>query len=138
MKTDTICQDTPCDRGIAERPRYYARQLITSDDLTLEQEYFRNRLRAHNRLLHGWGVVCGAHVCPSPSSTTSGYKPWEVIVEPGYILGPYGDEIIIDCRRMVDLRTSGVTGAAGEPDMGSIDPWCSQVYVPRCLTGPLY
>ncbi|HUS12418.1 MAG TPA: hypothetical protein VMZ30_18265 [Pyrinomonadaceae bacterium] len=138
MKTDTISRELSCDRGVAERPRYYARQLITSDDLTLEQEYFRNKLRAHNRLLHGWGVVCGAHVCPRPAAGDWGYRPWEVVIEPGYIMGPYGDEIIIDCERVVDLRTNGVTGCTGEPSMESVDPWCSQVYVPRDLTEPLY
>jgi hypothetical protein len=68
MKTDTICADMSCDRNMAERPRYYARQLITSDDLTLEQDYFRNRMRLHNRMLHGWGVVCGAQVCLVPQT----------------------------------------------------------------------
>jgi len=43
--------------------------------------------------LHGWGVVCGAIVCPvfdSKKEMTS----WLVNVSPGYILGPYGDEIV--------------------------------------------
>ncbi len=137
MKTNTICQDTPCERGVSERPRYYARQLITADDLTLEQEYFRNKMRAHNRLLHGWGVVCGAHVCPNPD-TNGGYKPWEVIVEPGYVLGPYGDDIVIDRPRVFDLRTAGVSGTTGEPGMEMFDPWCSQVSVSRSVTGERY
>ena len=139
MKTDTICRTSQCDQGVAERPRYYARQLITSDDLTLEQEYFRNKLRAHNRLLHGWGVVCGAQVCPSPGSKASdGYRPWEVVVDPGYILGPYGDEIVIPRPRVIDLRTSGISGTSGSTGMDSLDPWCSEVYVPRSMDGPLY
>jgi hypothetical protein len=137
MKTETICQVTPCDRGVAERPRYYARQLITSDDLTLEQEYFRNKLRAHNRMLHGWGVVCGAHVCPYRGADGN-YQPWEVVVEPGYILGPYGDEIVIDRKRVIPLRTAGVSGATGDSNMETVDPWCSEVYVPRSLTGDLF
>jgi len=138
MKTDTICQDTPCDRGVAELPRFYARQLITADDLTLEQEYFRNKLRAHNRLLHGWGVVCGARVCRSPNPNGGGYKPWEVVVHPGYILGPYGDEIVIDRERVFDLRTAGVIGRPDDPGMEMVDPWCSQVYRTDPLTGDLY
>ncbi len=137
MKTNTICQDVPCERGVTERPRYYARQLITADDLTLEQEYFRNKMRVHNRLMHGWGVVCGAHVCPNPD-TNGGYKPWEVIVEPGYVLGPYGDDIVIDRARVFDLRTAGVSGTTGEPGMDMFDPWCSQVSVPRDVTGERY
>src|SRR5215470_1511513 len=79
-----------------ERVRYFPRQLVTADDLTQDQEYFRNKLRRHNRLLHGWGVVCGARV-------KKGAGDCEVVIEPGYLLGPHGDEIGIDCERTVDL-----------------------------------
>jgi hypothetical protein len=140
MKTETICRDQPCDHIIAERPRYYARQLITADDLTLEQDYFRDKLRRHNRLLHGWGVVCGAQVCPVPKAnaqSTSDVEPWRVRVECGYLLGPYGDEITLDCPRTVDLRTQGVTGVTGEPCVQTPDPWCSEIFEPR-QAGDLY
>jgi len=60
-----------------------------------------------------------------------------VIVQPGYALGPYGDEIILDCTRTVDLRTVGVSGVTGGPCVDVPDPWCSQVTVPR-NTGTLY
>ena len=158
MKTNTVCRDVPCDQGVAERPRYYARQLITPDDLTLEQEYFRSKLRMHNRMLHGWGVVCGALVCFVPKATSSKngngaskngseankngsatttngeeFEPWKVRVKPGYILGPYGDEINIDCTRVVDLRSRGVTGVTGEPCAEASDPWCSDVF--ECREG---
>src|SRR5579884_772449 len=140
---------SPCDTSIAERPRYFPRQLITPDDLTLEQEYFRNKLRRHNRIMHGWGVVCGAKVCPVPvangaasdptgASAASSFQPWLVTVSPGYILGPYGDEIIIDCCRTVDLRTAGITGVTGEPCVQAPDPWCTDVYVQRDPNAPLY
>jgi hypothetical protein len=96
MKTNTNCcsaSASPCDSSIAELPRYYPRQLITPDDLTLEQNYFRDRMRRHNRLLHGWGVVCGALVCPVPNPKVTGpsdqFLPWQVKVQQGYILGPY-------------------------------------------------
>lgn len=151
MKTDTVCGVAPCDQSVTERPRYYPRQLITSDDLTLEQEYFRSKLRMHNRMLHGWGVVCGALVCLVPKaavgstgngttkngngSTKNGngttkddFEPWKVMVKPGYILGPYGDEINLDCMRTVDLRTAGVMGVTGDTCVEATDPWCSQVF----------
>ena len=131
MKTNTGCVDMVCDRGVAELPRFFPRQLITSDDLTLEQEYFRNKLRMHNRMLHGWGVVCGAQVCMVPRANGNGngeFEPWKVYVKPGYILGPCGDEIVIDCARIVDLRTSGVTGISGEPCVDAVDPWCVEVF----------
>ncbi len=149
MKNNNCGTVSPCDTSIAERPRYFPRQLITPDDLTLEQEYFRNKLRRHNRLMHGWGVVCGAKVCPvsaadgaptdpAGASAASSFQPWRVAVSPGYILGPYGDEIIIDCCRTVDLRTAGTTGVTGEPCVQAPDPWCTDVYVQRDPNAPLY
>lgn len=143
MKTQSTCcggATTSCDSTIAEVPRYYPRQLITPEDLTLEQDYFRDRMRRHNRLLHGWGVVCGALVCPVSTTDINGavsLTPWQVTIQPGYALGPYGDEIILDCVRTVDLRTNGVSGVTGEPCVDVPDPWCSQVTVPR-TTGTLY
>ena len=135
------CLDNPCDSTIAELPRYYPRQLITPDDLTLEQNYFRDRMRRHNRLMHGWGVVCGALVCPVPSPSGSDptvpFVAWQVQVQTGYVLGPCGDEIILDCPRIVDLRTGGVSGVTGDPCVEPVDPWCSQVFTPP-TTSTLY
>ena len=146
MNTNTNCcgggvTTTVCDSTIAELPRYYPRQLITPDDLTLEQNYFRDRMRRHNRLLHGWGVVCGALVCPVSTTNADGsvtFTPWQVKVQKGYALGPYGDEIILDCCRTVDLRTSGCSGVTGEPCIDAPDPWCSQVFTPPSTTNVLY
>ncbi len=151
--------------GIQERPRYYPRQLMTPDELTLEAEYFRDRMRRHNVYLHGWGVVCGALVCTVPAKSTAATntptrisasdatyrqqrgdsgatptdvpatEPWIVRVEPGYILGPYGDEIIIDCTREVPLRGTGVSSCGDVTD--ALDPWCSEVYVKQ-KEGPRY
>ncbi len=42
-----------------ERVHYFPRQLITANDMTAEQDYFRQKQRRHNRFLHGsrGGVV---------------------------------------------------------------------------------
>ena len=37
-----------------ERMRYFPRQLLTADDMRTEQEYFREKMRRHNRYLVGW------------------------------------------------------------------------------------
>jgi hypothetical protein len=100
------CQTHTSKPSLHERPRYYARQLVTPDDLTLEQNYFRAKLRRHNRYLHGWGVVCGADVVPATKRDLTGthQQPWKVIVKTGYVLGPYGDEIFIEADQCVDVR----------------------------------
>ncbi len=76
------------DTGLL-RPRYFDRQQLRAADLTVAQEYLRDRLRRHNRFLHGWGVVCGAEV------TKVAGNPWEVHIAEGYILTPHGDEVYI-------------------------------------------
>jgi hypothetical protein len=126
-----------CEKAYAERPRYFPRQPITAGDMTLEQDYFRQKMRRHNRLLHGWGVVCGAQVCVvmREDGTT---EPWKAIVKSGYILGPYGDEIMIDCDRCFDLRTRCLSGMAGEKCEERVDPWCSEHYVRPERSGDLY
>ena len=130
MKKTTMTQNC-CETGFLERPRYFARQLLTPAEMTLEQTYFRDKFRRHCRLMHGWGVVCGAVVCIVQRTDGGGPEPWKVRVSPGYILGPYGDEIVIDKQRIIDLRTPGTTGCAGENPVEEIDPWCSQVWVER-------
>jgi hypothetical protein len=120
--------EVACETTTVCRPRYFPRQIITPDELTLEQDYFRARLRWHNLLLHGWGVVCGAKVCLKPKEGGNGHVPWQVVVDRGYAIGPCGDEIILDCPRTVDLRTSGVTGTSGDPCGEPVDVWCTDVY----------
>jgi hypothetical protein len=71
------------------------------------------------------------------TANRSEFEPWLVRVKPGYILGPYGDEILLDCARIVDLRKQSVTGITGEPCVDVPDPWCSDVYEAR-EPGPLF
>jgi hypothetical protein len=131
MKTMTKFVREFCAEGLFERPRYFPRQLITPAEMTLEQNYFRDKMRRHNRLLHGWGVVCGARVCPVPNPDRSDAEPWKVAVHPGYILGPYGDEIVIDRERVIDLRAEGLISVCGEPEGEATDPWRSDVFIRR-------
>lgn len=143
MKSASVCDHELCESTILERPRYFPRQLISDTELTQEQNYFRDKLRRHNRLLHGWGVVCGALVCPYVKDPAKGeLEPWKVVIHPGYILGPYGDEIVIGCERIFDLRTACLPGVSGDPcaetPVETVDPWCSEVFVKQDAPSPLY
>lgn len=129
--------DTFEHMGVLERPRYFGGQVITPAELNLQHSYLHDKIRRLTFFLHGWGVVCGATVAPviappDPGQTSSGtLQPWLIQVLPGYVLGPYGDEIVIDCPRVVDLRTQGTTGACGDSTSSAgapaqaMDPWCS-------------
>ena len=47
--------DRICEGNVPslERTRFFPRQLVTPDDLTQDQIYFRDTHRRHNRMLHG-------------------------------------------------------------------------------------
>ena len=87
------------------RLRYFHGQPLGALDLRREQSYHREHARLHNRLLHGWGFVCGLEVDVAPrreprecedDPTTS-----EVIVHPGAALDCRGNEIVVRHPRPV-------------------------------------
>lgn len=110
-----------------ERPRFFARQLVTPAELNLAGDYVLERLRRHNRLLHGWGVACGAQVCRVPGDDGVAL-PWKVKIRPGHLIDGHGNEVTIDCDRVVDLRVGVTTSACGDPPGEVRDPWCRDVY----------
>jgi hypothetical protein len=91
-----------------ERVRYFTGQLLDEADFLEEQHYHVEKARRHNRMLHGWGVVCGLCVRP-------GAAGWELTVEPGYALDPYGNEIVVGDEVTVDLCTEDDEGNAVSP-----------------------
>src|SRR5262245_30706480 len=73
------------------RPRFFAGQLLTEEDLNRLDHYVVEKNRLHNRYLVGWGVACGLEVvCDACDSD-------HVVVRTGYALSPCGDDIIV-CR----------------------------------------
>lgn len=78
------------------RPRFFAGQLLTEEDLNRLDHYLRAKNRLHNRYLHGWGTVCGlevlCHTCPE----------W-VKVSAGYALDPCGEDIILCADEELNL-----------------------------------
>lgn len=131
MNSDMVSTCFSSNSFSLERTRFFPGQLITPEDLIQDQIYFREKNRRHNRLIHGWGIVCGGQVTP-------GKQDCEVIIEPGYILGPYGDEIYIDREITVNLCQEGVDGNVLSPCGENLDPWCSNVQVDRPSGQPLY
>jgi hypothetical protein len=69
-----------------KRVRYFAGQLITAEDMAEEQHYFRERVRRHNRLIHGCGVVAGLEIS---------IKHKLVKVSPGMALDCTGNEVTL-------------------------------------------
>jgi Domain of unknown function DUF11 len=89
--------------GKLERVKYFNRMLLTADDMRTDQDFVLQKLRRHNRFLHGWGVVCGLMVKPAPTAEL----PWRVQIGEGYALGPFGDEIFVGEPVFMDLAKCG-------------------------------
>src|SRR6516165_12799393 len=71
-----------------ERPRFFAGQLLTEEELNGEQAYMLAKNRLHNRYLHGPGVVCGLEVTCSDCEG-------QVNISTGYAIDPCGSDIIV-------------------------------------------
>lgn len=72
---------------MAMRVKYWFGMPPTADDFNDEQSYFVERLKRHNRLLHGSGVVAGLGV-----SARGG----RVLVNAGFALDCEGNEIALE------------------------------------------
>jgi len=83
---------SPCATGSFSRPRFFAGQLLTEQDLQALTSYTVDKNRLHNRYLFGDGVVCGLKVSPHPCGNGV------VIVDPGYAINCCGDDIVVPCR----------------------------------------
>jgi hypothetical protein len=92
------CQPCP-DCGGLEclcRPRFFAGQLLTEQDLNRLENYILAKNRLHNRYLVGHGVVCGLQVTCSPCANT-------ISVSDGYAIDPCGNDIIVCSPDTVDI-----------------------------------
>jgi hypothetical protein len=81
------------------RPRFFAGQLLSEEDLNRLDYYVRAKNRLHNRHLHGWGVSCGLEVICGVCEPDGG----QVIVKPGYALSPCGNDIVVCKPERVDI-----------------------------------
>lgn len=73
------------------RPRYFYGQLLDVRHFESEQEYFKRKLWMLNRMVSGFGVVCGLDV-------QVGDDDHSVVVLPGLALDKCGREIVVSCR----------------------------------------
>jgi hypothetical protein len=89
-------------RGTLERPRYFAGQLLGPDDFTLEQDYFRMRLRRLNRALYGSGIANGLGVSVKRAGAGE-----QVVIESGFAIDASGEEIEVSSVTTADLPQTG-------------------------------
>lgn len=80
--------DAACRLEAPERNRYFHGQMLYDRNFRLETDYHNQKRWLINRLVIGWGVVCGLGV------RCEGDEP-AVIVEPGMALDRCGREIVV-------------------------------------------
>ena len=95
---DPGCQPCPDCGGLQClcRPRFFAGQLLTEQDLNRLDHYIVEKNKLHNRHLVGWGVVCGLEVLCDQCGDG-------VRVTPGYAISPCGEDIVVCKPDNVDI-----------------------------------
>jgi hypothetical protein len=89
-------------RQVARLAHLFTSQLLGVDDLTAEQDYFRNKIHRRNRLLHGAGVVSGLQVM---LERTLGKT--QVVIAPGLAFNARGEEIEVCAPATLPLPAQG-------------------------------
>ncbi len=92
------------DTEALKRPSYFSGQLLDVGTLRAEQNYFREKLRRHNRRLHGIGIISGLGVSVSRADDQGGLR---IIVEPGYAIDSRGEEIALPDGATFVIRVGG-------------------------------
>ena len=93
------CAGSVCVDEAFKRPRFFAGQLLTEDDLQALTDYVVGKNRLHNRYLFGDGVVCGLSVTCHPCGGD------KVTVAPGYALDCCGNDLLVPCKEELDVKS---------------------------------
>ncbi len=119
---DCGCQEAcpECAIGPFSRNHYFTGKLLVERDFRDEQTYFIDKLRHHQQLLHGWGVICGLQVVEHPNPACQNRI---VCIEPGAAVDCCGHDIVVRERDCID-----VTALSGYDDLsGSTDTHTLQI-----------
>lgn len=87
-----------CTDASFRRPRFFAGQLLTEDDLQALTDYVVGKNRLHNRFLFGDGVVCGLTATCHPCGGG------QITVSPGFALDCCGNDVLVPCKEELDVK----------------------------------
>jgi len=107
---------TYCEYNEFRRLRYFHGMLLDDKDFRAEQQYHAGKRRFLNRMLHGWGVVCGLELRSEKD------KRW-IQITPGLALDCSGNEIWLPKGLKIDLATllPPKQKPKGSPDCKPVD-----------------
>jgi hypothetical protein len=88
------CKDHPPQTGCCkltcfERPTYFCGQLLSDADLTLEENYFREKNKLYHRTIDGYGVVCGLRM------KCDGCCDGHITIGDGYAIDCCGNDLVV-------------------------------------------
>lgn len=113
MRTTENHPSPACQAGctdiVGERNRYYTGRYLAARDFSAEQEFMLSKQRTHNRMLHGWGIVCGLEV--KHHTQADCHKRW-VTISAGYAIDCCGRELALPRNIAFELP---LPTAAGNP-----------------------
>lgn len=130
----------PCATAPATlmRPSFFSGRLLDDATLQAEQDYHREKLRRHNRRVHGCGIVSGLGVHVEPTTDPGGAR---IIVDPGYAIDGCGEEIAVAAAATLTAPSVGTetfvslrfwehpcsmasSSASGEPSATRVEEAC--------------
>jgi len=94
----TVCPE--CEIGSLTRNNYFTGKLLVERDFKDEQRYYIDKLRLHQKRLHGEGVVCGLEVKQHPSAACQARY---VCVGPGFAKDCCGNDIVVPEEDCIDI-----------------------------------
>ncbi|MCP4214999.1 MAG: hypothetical protein GY765_10090 [bacterium] len=99
-----------CDFNSFKRARYFHGMLMSERDFEDEQKYHIEKRKLLNKMLHGWGVVCGLGLGIEKCKSST------LVIDKGMALDCNGNEILVNTPYELDVEAaiqSSIT--AGEP-----------------------
>jgi len=118
---------TRCADIVLERNRYFTGKFMAARDFRDEQDYFLSRHRLHNRLLHGWGIVCGLTVDRHWDERCADRQ---VIVKKGIAIDCCGRELVLTKDTVVEVWPAAEEGTGDESTAEQREPQRKQGYEP--------
>lgn len=111
MEKDNKRKCGVCEIPHFERNNYFYGKLMTARDFTDEQCYFNEKRWLINRMIHGWGVVCGLDVkfedgkedCIQEISSCQKEKQCNIIIDRGLAIDCCGREIVVCDKQTISL-----------------------------------
>jgi hypothetical protein len=114
------------------RLHYFHGRALGALDLRREQAYHLEKARLRNRLLHGWGIVCGlgVEIVSKQPCDPDDEEPnaWALVVQPGAALDCRGNEIVVRNPREVVLNS-----LLSEDELRQVCEQPATVYLTLCF-----